>query len=147
MESIYLIIFQTIISLFIHVTPKEYEKECIKDEPVAITKRDSIYKEIQGIGIKHSDIVFKQAIIETNCGKTGVGKTKNNLFGFRGKNGYIYYKTWKDSVKAYKKWQDKHYRGQDYYEFLDCLWKRSNGVCVRYAGDENYTNKLKKVKI
>ena len=124
----------------------EEDTEYIETDSM-FTKRDSVYFEIRNAGIKHSDIVFKQAVIETNCGKTGVGKTKNNLFGFRGKDGYIRYNTWKDSVKAYKKWQDKYYKGQNYYEFLDCLWKTSDGVCIRYAGDEEYTNRLKKLKI
>ena len=39
------------------------------------------------------EIVLKQAITETNCGLTGVGKSRNNIFGFRNKGGYIYFKT------------------------------------------------------
>lgn len=75
----------------------------------------NLKKEINDLNILHSDIVFNQARLETGNFKSKVFKNYHNLFGFVGKNGYIKYSDWKQSVKAYKDFQAKYYKSGDYY--------------------------------
>lgn len=86
--------------------------------------------------IKFPEIVEAQARLETGNFTSNYFKNYHNLFGFRGKNGYIKYTTWIKSVEAYAKWQTKYYKNnnEDYFTFL----KRIN-----YAEDTNYIIKLK----
>ena len=91
-------------------------------------------KLVDTIGIKHPEIVFAQARLETGNFKSLLFTKNNNLFGFRGKNGYIEYNHWTESVKAYKRFQDKYYKGGDYYSFLER---------IGYAEDSNYIKKVK----
>jgi hypothetical protein len=80
---------------------------------------NEIYCYMVSIGIKHPDIVLKQAIYETGHFKSNIFCGKNNLFGFR-HNKYVCYDSWKACVDYYKVWQDKHYTNDslDYYIFL-----------------------------
>lgn len=88
-----------------------------------------VYTELLKHNILNPFVVLQQCIAETGCGSQGVGKTRNNLFGFKNKSGYKHYKNWKESVKDYAiwqcKWYDKHlqekhtpYDECDYYHFL-----------------------------
>lgn len=108
----------------------------------------NIKKELVLQDIKWPGIVLRQIIVETgwlNC--TNCCLNKNNLFGFQVKGKYLSYATWKDSIKYYKRWQTKWYKGGNYYDFLNCLWKHKNGVCARYATNPMYTTILKNIKI
>jgi flagellum-specific peptidoglycan hydrolase FlgJ len=80
------------------------------------------------------NIVLAQAKLETGNFKSYLFKKSNNLFGFRNFNGYIKYDSWKSSVKAYKDWQTRKYKGGDYYDFLEH---------INYAEDTLYVYKLK----
>jgi flagellum-specific peptidoglycan hydrolase FlgJ len=51
---------------------------------------------------------------------------------------YHKYNHWTESVEAYKRFQDKKYKGGDYYTFL----KK-----VGYAEDPHYVWKLKHIKL
>jgi hypothetical protein len=92
---------------------------------------------MENLEIREPQIVLNQAKLETGNFKSYLFKVSNNLFGFRNYNGYKKYKNWQCSVVAYKEWQDKHYKGGDYYWFLKY---------VHYAVDSNYCNKLKQFK-
>lgn len=81
--------------------------------------------------VKHKDIVLKQAKIETGYGKTN---KVYNLFGFMYKGKLIKYSSYEECVIAYKKWQDKKYKGGDYYSFLNK---------VGYSTNPKYTTALK----
>ncbi len=101
---------------------------------------------IEEVGIKHPNIVFTQVMLETGWLKcTNCSLDKNNLFGFYWKNSYISNPHWKESIERYKIWQDKWYRGGDYYTFLDCIYETNTGRCVRFAECPTYVNKLKKI--
>lgn len=93
----------------------------------------NVKEELRNQNIKHSSIVLKQIRLET-------GNLKyiryNNLFGFRGNNGYLKFDTWIDAVAYAKKWQLKNYKGGDYYDFL---------IRIKYAKDSTYINKLKQM--
>ena len=98
---------------------------------------DSVSSAILQIGIKHPQIVLKQVRLETgNLNCKGCSLDYNNLFGFYYKGAYLKFDGWKESVAYYKRWQDKYYKGGDYYQFL---------INIGYATDKNYINKLKKL--
>lgn len=84
--------------------------------------------------IKAPNIVLAQAKLETGNFTSYLFEVSHNLFGFRGFMGYYSYKSWQCSVVAYKEWQDKHYKGGDYFEFLES---------IGYATDSLYCYKLK----
>ena len=111
----------------------KYYKTPILDVEKVIDFMDSI-------GIVHSEIVIKQALLETGHFKSRFLMDKNNLFAFRYTKKYISFETWQASVIYYKKWQDKNYKDhtEDYYHFLRRL---------KYARSANYIALLKKIKI
>lgn len=97
----------------------------------------NLYKEILKDSIKFPEIVLRQAIVETGWLKSTACKKRNNLFGFN--NGVTKFKTWQDAVRAYKKLQDKRYKGGDYEQFL---------IKIKYAADTRaYVAFLRKIKI
>lgn len=106
-----------------------------------------VYSYIVEKGIEHPEIVYSQALLETGHFKCkNCSLKKNNLFGFRTRNGYISFSSWEESIDYYKAWQDRHYKGGNYYDFLNCLYKTRSGRCVRYATEPTYTERLKKVR-
>ena len=107
---------------------------------------DEVYAECLNQGIEHPEIVTAQAVQETGWFKcTKCSMRVNNIFGYYYKGSYIEFDKWQDGVSYYKKWQDNHYKGQDYYDFLECLWVASDGTCVRYARDPEYKNKVSSI--
>lgn len=89
--------------------------------------------------IKHKEIVFKQSILETGwftCNNCSMDK--NNIFGWYYKKKYLSFTHWKESVLYYERWQNRHYKGGDYYQFL---------INRGYATDKKYIDKLKGVKL
>ena len=110
--------------------------------------KDSVIFELIKQEVKHPKKVLKQSLLETgnyNC--TNCSLDHNNLFGFRYKGKYIEFDSWKESISYYKQFQDKYYKGQDYWEFLNCIWKHRNGDCATYASDEDYINKVKRIEL
>jgi hypothetical protein len=95
---------------------------------------ENIEKELIKQNILHYEIVLKQVKVETGSLKY---VRHNNIFGFRGNHGYLKFETWQDAVTYKKKWQEKNYKGGDYYAFL----KR-----IGYAENPNYIQHLKKMK-
>jgi hypothetical protein len=89
--------------------------------------------------IKHPDIVYAQAILETGHFKS-IGCTQhNNLFGLYDSKAkrYCRFKHWTESVVSYKTWIQRRYKPpEDYYVFL----KRIN-----YAVDPQYIKKVKTI--
>ena len=118
---------------------KTIEKPIIKVDTVKLDtfSEANLIIELFDNQIKEPNIVLAQAKLETGNFKSYLFKKSNNLFGFRDFNGYKAYKTWKHSVLAYKNWQDKKYKGGDYYLFLER---------IKYAEDTLYCNKLKEFK-
>lgn len=93
--------------------------------------------------IKYPDVVLRQACWESGFFSSGIWKKKNNPFGFYvmkdSVNGeYILFNDWRSSVSYYKDWQDRKYKGGDYYEFL---------VKVGYAQDSNYVNSVRGIDL
>lgn len=110
---------------------------------------DSIYNEILELEIQHPDIVFSQALLESNYASSDLFITNNNLFGMKDSgsrattsdsivNGYKWYPNWRESVIDYALLQMAFYRGLDeatYYQRLS----------ENYAQDSKYIHKLKSV--
>lgn len=89
--------------------------------------------------IKHPEIVYAQAILETGHFNSRVCKEYNNLFGLYNSRTKDYYKFnhWSESVVAYINYiQYKYVPPNDYYEFL---------INIGYAEDPLYVTKLKKI--
>lgn len=91
------------------------------------------------VEMQYPEIVLKQAKLETGHFKAPRFIKYNALFGFQTSDtDVIKYKSWKESVIAYKAWQMKRLKdNEDYYKFL---------VRTKYAVDSNYIKKLKQFK-
>lgn len=90
-------------------------------------------------GVKHPEIVYAQAILETGHFRSKVCKEYNNLFGLWDSRNHTYYRFdhWSESVVAYLDFiQDKYKPPNDYYKFLSD---------IGYAEDPEYINKLKRI--
>ena len=89
--------------------------------------------------VKHPDIVYAQALLETGRFTSPLCVKHNNLFGLynSSKEDYYIFNHWAESVEAYVKFvQYKYKPPNDYYEFLDR---------IGYAEDSNYVSKLKEI--
>jgi len=99
---------------------------------------EEVANEIREQGILHEKIVLAQAVHETGWFKcTKCSLDRNNLFGWRLNHKYMEFDTWQESVAYYARWQKRHYKGGNYYDFL-----KKKG----FATDPNYIKKLKKYK-
>ncbi|CAG5080817.1 glucosaminidase domain-containing protein [Parvicella tangerina] len=100
---------------------------------------ENVYAQLEKFEIRHPEIVLRQSILETGWyGCKYCSLEHNNIFGFRYKKKYLEFNNWVEAVKYYKKWQDKRYKGGDYYTFL----KK-----VGYATSKTYISKLKSIKL
>lgn len=86
--------------------------------------------------VKHPEIVYAQAIIETGNFNSNGFKVKNNLFGIMKGSRLRVFNHWTESVVYYKNNIQNRYKSGDYYAFL----KR-----IGYAENPNYTIHIKKV--
>ena len=94
--------------------------------------------------VKHPQIVYAQAILETGHFKSDLCLNGNNLFGLYNSKKHRYYTFdhWKDCVIAYKEMVQYKYKGDndkppnDYYKFLSD---------IGYAEDAQYIQKLKDI--
>jgi flagellum-specific peptidoglycan hydrolase FlgJ len=86
-------------------------------------------------GIEYPDIVLHQARLETGNFTSRAFTKLNNCFGFQMVAGeLIQFSTIEDCIEYYAWWQRSHYKGGDYYAFLDS---------IGYAIDPEYIKKLK----
>lgn len=85
--------------------------------------------------VKHPEIVYAQALIETANFTAKNCMRKNNLFGLMQGRKLRTFEHWSESVVYYKKKIQSRYTGGDYYAFLRK---------IRYATSPTYTKKLKK---
>lgn len=100
---------------------------------------ENVYAQLEKFDIRHPEIVLRQSILETGWYECEYCSLQhNNIFGFRYKKKYIEFNNWVEAVKYYKKWQDKRYKGGDYYVFLKE---------IGYATSKTYISKLKSIKI
>jgi flagellum-specific peptidoglycan hydrolase FlgJ len=139
--------------LFFTFTPGLRSGEVKNSNPFIITY-EKLYEQIIKSGIRHPDIVFAQAILESGYFTSSLFVRANNLFGMQlptkrettavgSTNGYSKYENWQQSIYDYKLWQEFLFsrRGElskaEYYAYLK-KW---------YASDKRYVSKVqKKVK-
>jgi uncharacterized FlgJ-related protein len=122
----------------------------IKAENLELTNKN-VWNTIQSAGIKHADIVFAQAILESGHFKSKLVKTNNNLFGMKlpkirettaigSKNKYATYKHWMNSVQDYKMYQNYLFRKKEMsrIEYLSYIKKN-------YSTTPDYVTRVMKI--
>lgn len=102
---------------------------------------EGLQESLQYYDIKHPNIVYAQARLETGNFQSNIARKNNNLFGlYDSKNKRYYsYDHWSESVKAYKEMIQNRYdknKHKTYYKFLSD---------IGYAEDKNYNKKLKQI--
>ncbi len=105
------------------------------------TAKDGLEEALIYYDVKHPNIVYAQAILETGHFQSAICVEHNNLFGlYNSKNKRYYsFEHWTESVVAYKEWIQRRYKPpNDYYRFLER---------IHYADDSLYIQKLKQIVI
>lgn len=149
----YLVIILSAITMINCGNSVEYNSEAVNDTILVSDSIDFSEKElkkyIKHLNLKHPDIVYAQAVLETGNFKSKLFVNNNNLFGFkepkvrsntaRGSvNGYAYYSSWRQSVIDYALYQSSYIRKLNREAYFDYLDKN-------YAEDPNYSKKLKEI--
>lgn len=101
--------------------------------------QEGLMEALEYYGVKHPQIVYAQAVLETGHFKSDLCLNGNNLFGLYNSKKHRYYTFdhWKDCIIAYKEMiQYKCKDGDDYLNFLKE---------IGYAEDSEYICKLKEL--
>ena len=101
--------------------------------------QEGLMEALEYYGVKHPQIVYAQAVLETGHFKSDLCLNDNNLFGLYNSKKHRYYTFdhWKDCIIAYKEMiQYKYKDGDDYLNFLKE---------IGYAEDSEYSCKLKEL--
>jgi len=101
--------------------------------------QENLYEVLMFYQVKHPDIAYGIAAIETGWFTSDLCVKYNNLFGlYDSKNkGYYHFDNWFESVIAYRDWVENKYESdEDYYKFLEEL---------PYSTNKNYVSNLRKV--
>ena len=120
------------IKAVLHIDNKEKQSDFFNKSP-----QEGLMEALEYYVVKHSQIVYAQAVLETGNFKSDLCLNNNNLFGlYNSKRGkYHKFDHWTESVIAYKDFiQYKYKPPEDYYKFLQR---------IGYAEDSNYISKLK----
>ena len=144
-----LIVILTSLIFYFHLSIEEENNEPLIIETINTTLLDSIYDEIINLEIEHPDIVFSQALLESDYASSDLFISNNNLFGMKASgsrattsdsivNGYKWYSNWRESVVDYALLQMAFYRGLNESQYYTRL---SNN----YAQDSKYVHKLKSI--
>lgn len=99
--------------------------------------QEGLIEALEYYKVKHPQIVYAQAVLETGHFKSDLCLNGNNLFGLYNSKKHRYYTFdhWKDCIIAYKEMvQYKYKDGDDYLNFLKE---------IGYAEDSKYICKLK----
>lgn len=145
------------------------QKECISFEIVIddCFRTDSLIVYIERLGIKHPDIVYAQAILETGEFTSPIFRENNNLFGMKyvkdfksryprpttaigSQFGHAVYNNWRLSVDDYQLWQDMFKKTpieseSDYLQLLDSRYAVPGKYVPVLRGIINKVRKDKKV--
>lgn len=139
----------------------ELYNKLVNNNPVKLVvintnyEQDTTFSEIELVhyleilNVKHPDIVYAQAKLESGNFNSPLFKLNNNLFGMKaiGKRpttsigsryGFAYFKTWRDSVLDYVIYQCLYLNNKSYEEYLHYL-------DTVYAEDPDYINKIKNI--
>lgn len=131
-----------------NIKPPEIKVEHIvnEEQPDFFSKspQEGLIEALEYYGVKHPQIVYAQAVLETGHFKSDLCLNDNNLFGLYNSKRCRYhtFDHWKDCIIAYKEMIQYKYKGDsnkppnDYYKFLSD---------IGYAKDPNYIKKLKRI--
>lgn len=138
-----------LLSILLLSSSSKTKKKVITPFPV-----DSLILYMKEVGIKHIDIVLRQAKLETYYFSSPIFRNNHNLFGMRpAKNRettavgesetYAVYTDWRSSVKDYYLWQIRTPKMLDRYKnnYYDLLKIR------HYSTKDRYYRVLKKVPL
>lgn len=106
--------------------------------------QEGLIEALEYYEVKHPQIVYAQAVLESNWFKSELCVKGNNLFGLYNSKEQKYYtfNHWANSVEAYVRMVQYKYKGEkeeppnSYYKFLQD---------IEYAKDVLYISKLKKL--
>ena len=118
----------------LHTDDKEKQPDFFSKSP-----QEGLIEALEYYGVKHPQIVYAQAILETGHFKSNICLNYNNLFGLYDSKNKDYYKFnhWAESIVAYKEWIQKKYQPpNNYYVFLEE---------INYASDKEYISTLKSI--
>jgi uncharacterized FlgJ-related protein len=104
---------------------------------------------IKSLNIRHADIVYAQAVLETGNFTSDVFTESHNLFGMKQarqrpctaldtSRGHAKYSSWRQSVLDYAMFSAKYLSTKSRGEYFDYLSEN-------YAEDKSYVTKLKKI--
>ena len=97
----------------------------------------TLMNELLKHNVPHPEIVLAQAKLETANYKSKLCKSHNNLFGLKKGNSYRKYSNYQECVQDYKRLISSRLKtNENYYKFL---------LRIKYAEDEQYIQKLKKI--
>lgn len=126
-----------------NIKPPEIKVEHIvnEEQPDFFSKspQEGLIEALEYYGVKHPQIVYAQAVLETGHFKSDLCLNDNNLFGLYNSKRCKYhtFDHWKDCIIAYKEMiQYKYKDGDDYLNFLKE---------IGYAEDSEYICKLKEL--
>lgn len=101
--------------------------------------QDDLMAVLEYYNVKHKNIVYAQAILETGHFRSKVCKESKNLFGLYNsyKGDYYKFQHWSESVVVYLNYIQYRYKPpNDYYQFL---------IDIGYAEDPEYITKVKRI--
>lgn len=142
-------IFLITFSLLVFAT-KETNSRIKEAEQNVVFNEANFWAYLLESGVRHPDIIFAQARIETGNFTSVIFKENKNLFGMKlakqrettaidENRGHAVYENWKKSVDDLKIWQEKYAsKFKSKKAYLDYLSEV-------YAEDENYINLIKKM--
>lgn len=122
------------IKVVLHIDNKDIQPDFFSKSP-----QEGLMEALEYYEVKHPQIVYAQAVLETGHFKSNVCLNYNNLFGLYDSKNKDYYKFnhWAESIVAYKEWIQKKYQPpNNYYAFLEE---------INYAEGKSYTRLLKQI--
>lgn len=125
------------VKVILYIDNKEESPNFLSKSP-----QEGLMEALEYYGVKHPQIVYAQAILETGHFKSDLCLNSNNLFGLYNSKEHKYYtfNHWTESVVTYLNCVQYKYKSpndyNDYYEFL---------LDIGYAEDPNYIDKLKEI--
>lgn len=122
------------IKVVLHIDNKDIQPDFFSKSP-----QEGLMEALEYYEVKHPQIVYAQAVLETGHFKSNVCLNYNNLLGLYDSKNKDYYKFnhWAESIVAYKEWIQKKYQPpNNYYVFLEE---------INYASDKKYISTLKSI--
>ena len=128
--------------------PRTSIKTIVRYVPLSddVFRPEALEKYLRELNIRHADIVYSQAKLESGNFSSRIFRENNNLFGMKrarqrattatGENrGHATYSSWRQSVDDYAMYYNKYLSRLSRSEYIEYLGRN-------YAQDANYISKL-----